>query len=187
MFDAFQQKLQQYDFTRQEIEQLTQSAKLIELPTRHMLLHQGEVAKEIFFLLEGICHAAYLTDKGKEFSKQFYWENDWIIGFESLVNQQPSPYQLESLTQCSILSLPIETLITWREQKHSIYLKLLETQLMYKENKERFMLLYTPEERYELFCQHYPNLRKRLNDYQIAAYLGITSISLSRIKKRNQS
>jgi hypothetical protein len=75
----------------------------------------------------------------------------------------------------------------WREQKRSIYLKLLETQLMYKENKERFMLLYTPEERYELFCQHYPHLLERLNDYQIAAYLGITSISLSRIKKRSQN
>ncbi|WP_111893033.1 Crp/Fnr family transcriptional regulator [Acinetobacter sp. MB5] len=187
MFDAFQQQLQQNDFTQLEIEQLRHSAKQIELPTRHILLRQGEVAKEIFFVREGICHAVYLTDKGKEFSKQFYWESDWIIGFESLINQQPSPYQLESLTQCSILSLPIETLRTWRTQKHSIYLKLLETQLMYKENKERFMLIYTPEERYELFCQQYPNLLERLNDYQIAAYLGITSISLSRIKKRSQN
>lgn len=187
MFDAFQQQLKQNDFTQLEIEQLRHSAKRIELPTRHILLHQGEVAKEIFFLLDGICHANYLTDKGKEFSKQFYWENDWIIGFESLVNQQPSPYQLESLTPCSILSLSIETLRTWRAQKHSIYLKLLERQLMYKENKERFMLLYTPEQRYELFCQHYPHLLERLNDYQIAAYLGITSISLSRIKKRSQN
>ncbi|CAM3086502.1 Crp/Fnr family transcriptional regulator [Vibrio tubiashii] len=187
MFDAFHQQLSQNGFTQPEIEQLTQSAQLIELPTRHILLHQGEVAEEIFFLLDGMCHSAYLTDKGKEFSKEFYWENDWIIGFESLVNQQPSPYLLESLTQCTLLSLPIETLRVWREQKHSIYLKLLETQLMYKENKERFMLLYSPEERYELFCQHYPNLLERLNDYQIAAYLGITPISLSRIKKRSQS
>ncbi|MDC5855247.1 Crp/Fnr family transcriptional regulator [Vibrio europaeus] len=187
MFDAFHQQLSQNGFTQPEIEQLTYSAQLIELPTRHILLHQGEVAEEIFFLLDGMCHSAYLTDKGKEFSKEFYWENDWIIGFESLVNQQPSPYLLESLTQCTLLSLPIETLRVWREQKHGIYLKLLETQLMHKENKERFMLLYSPEERYELFCQHYPNLLERLNDYQIAAYLGITPISLSRIKKRSQS
>ena len=75
----------------------------------------------------------------------------------------------------------------WRDNRHAIYLKLLETQLMYKENKERFMLLYTPEERYELFCQHYPHLLHRLTDYHIAAYLGITPISLSRIKKRQQN
>lgn len=187
MFDAFQQQLTSNGFTHQEIEQLEASARFIELPTRHILLQQGEVASEIYFLLEGICHSSYLTEKGKEFSKEFYWEHDWIIGFESLIKQQPSPYLLESLTPCSILSLPIETLRDWRDEKHSIYLKLLETQLMYKENKERFMLLYSPEERYELFCQHYPELLERLNDYQIAAYLGITAISLSRIKKRSQS
>ncbi|WP_408687443.1 Crp/Fnr family transcriptional regulator [Vibrio sp. TBV020] len=187
MLDAFQHQLANNGFTPQEIKQLSDTAKFIELPTRHILLHQGEIASEIHFLTEGICHSAYLTDKGKEFSKEFYWENDWIIGFESLIKQQPSPYLLESLTPCSILSLPIETLRQWRKEKHSIYLKLLETQLMYKENKERFMLLYSPEERYELFCQHYPELLERLNDYQVAAYLGITPISLSRIKNRQQS
>ncbi|AXN32258.1 Crp/Fnr family transcriptional regulator [Vibrio coralliilyticus] len=185
--ERFMEQLQATGFNHDEIAQLLDSSQLIELPTRHILLHQGQLADEIFFLIEGICHSAYLTDKGKEFSKEFYWEHDWIIGFESLIKQQPSPYLLESLTSCVLFSLPVETLRQWRSQKHSVYLKLLETQLMYKENKERFMLLYTPEERYELFCQHYPHLPERLTDYQIAAYLGITPISLSRIKKRMQS
>ncbi|EGA72354.1 hypothetical protein VISI1226_20470 [Vibrio sinaloensis DSM 21326] len=184
MLEAFKLQLVNHGFEPQEIEQVCQSAQLIELPTRHILLHQGEVAQEIHFLLEGICHSAYLTDKGKEFSKEFYWENDWIIGFESLIKQQASPYLLESLTSCCLVSLPIATLRKWREEKHSVYLKLIETQLMHKENKERFMLLYSPEERYEIFCTNFPDLLQRLNDYQIAAYLGITPISLSRIKKR---
>lgn len=46
------------------------------------------------------------------------------------------------------------------------------------------MLLYSPEERYQLFCHHYPDLEQRITDSQIAAYLGITAISLSRIKAR---
>ena len=161
-----------------------QSAKLIEIPTHHPLLYQNDYAKEVFFVLEGICHSVYQTTNGKEFSKEFYWENDWIVGFESLINTHPSPYLLQSVTRYTLLALPINTLKAWRQQKHSLYLKLLETQLMYKENKERFMLLYTAQERYALFCQDYPNLLDRLNDYQIAAYLGITPISLSRIKKR---
>ncbi|CAH0536060.1 Crp/Fnr family transcriptional regulator [Vibrio marisflavi] len=187
MIDLFQQHLQKNGFAQQEIDQLIQSAKLIELPEHQALLHQGEVANDVFFMLEGICHSAYLTDKGKKFSKEFYWEYDWIIGFESLINQQASPYLIETITRCSILSLPIETLGKWRKERHDIYLKLLETQLMYKEKKERFMLLHTPEERYELFCLNFPSLLERLNDYQIAGYLGITPISLSRIKKRSQN
>lgn len=187
MFENFRQQSTHNGFTSQEVDQLILSARQLELPTRHILLHQGQVAEEIYFLVSGICHSCYLTEKGKEFSKEFYWENDWLIGFESLIKQQASPYLLESLTPCTMISLPIAALRQWRDEKHSIYLKLLETQLMYKENKERFMLLYSPEERYQLFCQHYPELLERLNDYQVAAYLGITPISLSRIKNRHQN
>lgn len=184
MTQAFRHQLQQHHFTAEEIDQLQLSASLLELPTRHILVNQGERANEIYFLLSGVCHASYLTENGRQYSKEFYWENDWLIGFESLIQDAPSPYLLETLTPSELMCLPLATLLRWRAEKHSIYLKLLETQLMYKENKERFMLLYTPEERYRLFCAHYPNLLARLNDYQIAAYLGITPISLSRIKKR---
>ena len=183
----FKQQLSNAGFNQQDINQLVDCARLVELPTRHIMLNQGQVAEDIFFLIEGVCHSAYLTDKGKEFSKEFYWEDDWIIGFEGLIKQQASPYLLESLTACVLFSLPITTLRNWRDDKHPIYIKLLETQLMYKESKERFMLLYTPEERYELFSQHYPHLCQRLTDYHIAAYLGITPISLSRIKKRQKN
>ncbi len=66
-------------------------------------------------------------------------------------------------------------------------MKLLETQLGYKERKERFMLLNNPEQRYCLFIQQFPKLATKLSNYQIASYLGITPISLSRIKKRLKS
>ncbi|MBR9872998.1 MAG: Crp/Fnr family transcriptional regulator [Vibrionaceae bacterium] len=176
--------LTQNGFSEQEAAQLIEHGQELELPTRHILCHQGEFGSHIYFILEGLCHASYLTEQGKEFSKEFYWEKDWVIGFESVISNQPSPYLLETLTACRLFCLPIETLHRWRSDKHSIYLKLLETQLINKEHKERFMLLYSPEERYQLFCQHYPDLEQRITDSQIAAYLGITAISLSRIKAR---
>ncbi|HCE2477072.1 Crp/Fnr family transcriptional regulator [Vibrio parahaemolyticus] len=176
--------LTQHGFSEDEASQLMVYGQELELPTRHILSHQGEFSSHIYFILKGLCHATYLTEKGKEFSKEFYWEKDWVIGFESVIKDQPSPYLLETLTACHLFCLPIEALHQWRAEKHSIYLKLLETQLMNKENKERFMLLYSPEERYQLFCHHYPDLEQRITDSQIAAYLGITAISLSRIKAR---
>ncbi|MEZ9230110.1 Crp/Fnr family transcriptional regulator [Vibrio amylolyticus] len=184
MTERFVAYLEESGFSPCDIKALIESSSLLELPTRHILVNQGAHAEGIYFVVEGICHASYLTEKGKEFSKEFYWEQDWMIGFESVIKNQPSPYLLETLTETNLIYLPLNTLHKWREEKHSIYLTLLEAQLMYKENKERFMLLFTPQERYELFCQRYPDLHNRLNDYQIAAYLGITAISLSRIKNR---
>ncbi|PKF80489.1 Crp/Fnr family transcriptional regulator [Vibrio sp. vnigr-6D03] len=184
MEELFKQNLEQFNLSNDEIESIFSNANLLEFPTRHILTHQGESPYHAFFLLEGLCHACYLTSDGKQYSKEFYWEVDWLISFESLVKNGPSPYLLESLTPVKLLSFPIELIEQWRAESHPLYIKLLETQLMYKEGKERFMLLHSPEERYSLFCETYPDLVSRITDYQIAAYLGITHISLSRIKKR---
>ncbi|MDG2664597.1 Crp/Fnr family transcriptional regulator [Vibrio parahaemolyticus] len=176
--------LVKHGFLEPQANQLIENGDLLELTTRHILNHQGELSSHLYFIIEGLCHASYLTEHGKEFSKEFYWEKDWVIGFESIIKDQPSPYLLETLSACQLFCLPIEMLHHWRAEKHAIYLKLLENQLVNKENKERFMLLYSPEERYQLFCAHYPDLKQRITDSQIAAYLGITPISLSRIKAR---
>lgn len=183
----FIDQLREHGFNEREIIEVSNIASPLELPTRHILVNQGEHPDYLYFLLDGLCHACYLTVDGKQFSKEFYWELDWIIGFESLINQQPSPFLLESLTPISLLCIPFSALCEWRLKANPLYIKLLETQLLHKESKERFMLLYTPEERYALFCQNYPDLETRLTDYQIAAYLGITHISLSRIKSRLKS
>ncbi|CCN38560.1 putative cAMP-binding protein-catabolite gene activator and regulatory subunit of cAMP-dependent protein kinase [Vibrio nigripulchritudo SO65] len=184
MDKIFTECLEDLELSPLEVEEIEQSATLLELPTRHILTHQGEFPSHVYFLLEGLCHACYLTSDGKQYSKEFYWEVDWLISFESLVKSEPSPYLLESLTPIKLLSFPVELIERWRAESHPLYIRLLETQLMYKEGKERFMLLHSPEEKYSLFCETYPELLSRVTDYQIAAYLGITHISLSRIKKR---
>ncbi|KPA54773.1 Crp/Fnr family transcriptional regulator [Photobacterium leiognathi subsp. mandapamensis] len=159
-------------------------AQILELPTRHILLNQGQQAEQFYFLLDGLCHACYLTENGKQFSKEFYWDQDALIGFEGLITQSPSPFLLETLSASQLIALPITLIETWRAQGLALYINLLERQLVFKENKERFMLMYSPEERYQLFTQSFAELNFKLTDYQIASYLGITPISLSRIKKR---
>lgn len=181
---TFTKQLKQSCFTDKQITELIDISSPLELPTRHILVNQGELTESAYFVLDGLCHACYLTDDGKQYSKEFYWECDWVLGFESLINQQTSPFLLETLTPVTLLSFPVETIAKWRTQGNPLYIKLLETQLLYKEAKERFMLLYSPQQRYQLFCESYPQLENRLTDYQIAAYLGISHISLSRIKNR---
>ncbi|GLR76590.1 Crp/Fnr family transcriptional regulator [Aliivibrio sifiae] len=184
MLTNFINQLDGYGFTTEEIAELIQHSHQAQLTSKKIITRQDDVADNLYFLLDGICHASYLTDHGKQFSKEFYWQGDWIVCFEGVINNTKSPYTLETLTPTTLLSLPISYMKQWRTQSHPLYIKLLETQLMYKEKKERFMLLYSPQEKYEIFCQTYPELIEKLNDYQIAAYLGITHISLSRIKGR---
>ncbi|WP_318482332.1 Crp/Fnr family transcriptional regulator [Photobacterium leiognathi] len=176
--------LQQFGAEQTTIDDALAHAQILELPTRHILLHQGQQAEQFYFLLDGLCHACYLTESGKQFSKEFYWDQDALIGFEGLITQSSSPFLLETLSASQLIALPITLIETWRAQGLALYINLLERQLVFKENKERFMLMYSPEERYQLFTQSFAELNFKLTDYQIASYLGITPISLSRIKKR---
>ncbi|WP_417346914.1 Crp/Fnr family transcriptional regulator [Ferrimonas sp.] len=181
---TLEQALAQLGLTPYEANQLARAGRLRQLGSGETLSEQGRVPAQFHLLLEGLCHGVYHTENGRHYSKEFYWEGDWVIGYESLLDGGPLPFAFQALTDSTLVALTIEQLSLWRQQRHPAYLKLLETQLLFKERKERLLLLSTPEQRYRHFCEHYPQLLQRLADYQIAAYLGITPISLSRIKSR---
>ncbi|WDE04568.1 Crp/Fnr family transcriptional regulator [Thalassomonas viridans] len=176
--------LQQQGFSPEQASELNRQSEPIALAPRTIFMRQGDKVEYLYFVSEGLCQASYHTPEGKKFSKEFYWSGDCIVNFQSLLKQQHSPYALETLSASSLVRLPVAQVQLWRQQNHPCYQHLLETQLLYKENKERFMLLHTPQERYQLFSQQFPELTQQLTDYQLAAYIGITPISLSRIKKR---
>ncbi len=61
---------------------------------------------------------------------------------------------------------------------------LLRQQLGYKERKEAFLLLHSPEERYRELCHTFPHWPMRLTQVQLANYIGISPVTLSRIRRR---
>lgn len=61
--------------------------------------------------------------------------------------------------------------------------KLAEWLLIRKELRARSLLQQQAKERYLDFEEQYPDLVKRVPQYHIASYLGITEVSLSRLKR----
>lgn len=176
--------LRQHGLSQHNIAELCKQAETIQVPAKTALVKQGSQADKFYFLLNGLCHATYLTADGKQFSKEFFWKKSFIIGFEALLSQQAYPYTLETVIPSQLIALPIHFVEQWRAEHAFIYISLLELQLRNKEIKERVLLLHTPEERYKIFCDNFSELETILADFQIASYLGISPISLSRIKKR---
>lgn len=181
---VFTDFLQQYGLSQSNISELYKQAETIQAPAKTILVRQGIKADKFYFLLSGLCHATYLTADGKQFSKEFFWKKNFIVGFEALLTQQASPYTLETVMPSQLIALPVHFIEKWRAEQAAIYITLLELQLHNKEIKERVLLLNTPEERYKIFCDNFSELETILADFQIASYLGISPISLSRIKKR---
>ena len=119
---------------------------------------------------------------GGERSKEYYFQGELSFLYSSWLTNTPANYQIDALSNAKVIRVPLNLLNMkdWQSAK----IELLQQQLLYKEAKEAFLLLNTPEERYLHLIQNFPHWVSSLNDIQLSAYIGISPISFSRIKRR---
>lgn len=152
-----------------------------------VLLSANQCSGNIWFLDEGLIRNVYLTKEGKEFNKSFVAAPSFCGSTRELINGQASRFSIEALEPCSIITLPIKHLHQWKAEDikwQQLYIHYLESLLLKKEQREAELLLDDATTRYASFKKEYANLLGRIPAYQIAAYLGITEVALSRIKNR---
>lgn len=169
------------------IESLYHKIKLVELSPQKVLWSAGEQLQKIFFLNEGLLYAYFETSEGKSFCKEMYWGNDLIFGFRSLLSKTPLPFYVKAIERSQLFALDVKDY--WsaiRQDKHwkAFHQAGIQEYYLYKETKEEFLLLHNPQQRVVYFYEHYPELVERVPQHIVASYLGITPISLSRIKQR---
>lgn len=154
------------------------------------LFRQGDRAGNLFIIQQGLVKAYYETRDGKEFIKSFIQEGEFIGSMQAIVANNPNPFTVISIEDCRALEIPKTVLLdlVTREPKATETLNSLLLKLaMKKEMREYELLCLSAEERYLLFCHRESALLKRLSQNDVARYLGITPVALSRIRKRCRS
>lgn len=154
---------------------------------RTNLLRQGEISTHIFFVVSGALRLYYIDDDGRDISFQFFFEEQLVSSFESFYLETESKFSIESIEDSEILSLDKETFQMLSDKYPDI------KDLVTKFACNRFIdytniflsyLKNSPEERYIELLKSKPEILKRVPQHYIASYLGITPVSLSRIRKR---
>lgn len=178
---------QHYQMPQASIELLYQKTRYTRLKPQDMLWQAGHLLKKIYFLNAGLLYAYFETSEGKSFCKEMYWGQDLIFGFRSLLSQTPLPFYVKAIESSQLFA--IETKDYWEVVKidphwQAFHHAIIQEYYLYKEKKEEFLLLHNPQQRVIYFYQHYPELVTRVPQHIVASYLGITPISLSRIKQR---
>lgn len=148
----------------------------------YALLAQGAEQEAAFYIEAGIARACHYTRDGQERCKEFYFEGELCLLYDSWLAVSPARYQLEALTELQVVRMPLTLLDepAWQP----VCMALLRQQLGYKERKEAFLLLHSPEERYRELCPTFPHWPARLTQVQLANYIGISPVTLSRIRRR---
>ncbi|HTR27789.1 MAG TPA: Crp/Fnr family transcriptional regulator [Puia sp.] len=159
----------------------------IEVPARTILLREGEISRKAHFIEKG-CLRAWFNSKGKDITFQFFFEGQSVSSAESFRKRVPSILTIETIEPCVLhwigkehldkIMREIMEVPKLREQMTDI---LFERQLTYMYQFLSF-IKYTPQERYEQLVKERPDLVRRVPQQYIASYLGITPVSLSRIR-----
>jgi|SRR5690606_15281756 len=167
-------------------DKFSQYFKQQEIPAKTILLAEGKISKTMFFIEKG-CLRTWVNNDGKEITTQFFFEGDSVSSIESFRTNQPSLYSIESIEPCILQTLAqkdfqaiIETSPdSKREMEEHLFKRLLQGQKLFYS-----YLKNSPQQRYDELIAKYPHIVQRIPQHYIASYLGITSVSLSRIRNR---
>jgi len=151
-----------------------------------LVVWQGEVERRGAFVVKG-CLRSYVVDKKeKEHIIQFAPENWWISDQYSMLRGLPAMFSIDAVEDSDVLLFGPDffpLLQTISPEFQTFFHMLLQKSVAAMQRRLISTLSATAEERYLEFLQMYPTLAQRLPQRMIAAYLGITPESLSRVRK----
>ncbi|RXK86577.1 Crp/Fnr family transcriptional regulator [Filimonas effusa] len=150
-------------------------------------IREGENSSRLGYIKEGMIRSYHVNEKGIETTVLLRWEEQIVASYDSILMQKPSRFTYHALEKTTLL-----------EVEYSVIEKLLEDNPVFEKARYHFVLdmltqsleriesfiLQTPEERYLQLIKDKPDLLQRVPDKHLATLLGITPVSLSRIRKR---
>lgn len=154
---------------------------------RQPLLRAGEVARRLYLIEQG-CARLYVIDaEGRETSTQFFFEGQVVSSLESLLTGRPSVQHLATIEPCHLRV--VEAAEVMRRARTDAALQselhaLTQRRLIHYVNLYTSALAHSPTQRYvSLKAEHQQQL-ERIPLNILAAYLGVSAVHLSRIRRK---
>lgn len=163
----------------------SQTRKLLAKST---LLHPGETSRHAYFVESG-CLRMWYNDVGKDVTIKFFTPEHVVASLESFYHEEPSLFGIESIVPTAVRVVNKEMFAKELRESPAFKDEMLSIAVSCMSDYQILFLnqiLNNPEDRYRLIIKHNPQLFDFVPHHYIASYLGITPVSLSRIRKRVQ-
>lgn len=157
----------------------------IEIKKNQVIKAAHSVEKYGYFLVKGAC-GLFVWKENTEVCLDLHLENDFFTDDLSFYSGQPSPIEIIALEACTLLRLSKSNIDHLNSTPQGQLLFSIGNQLGYvqKQQQQLNLLTRTAEERYLELMADRPQLVQRIAQKHIASLLGITTQSLSRIRRR---
>ena len=168
-----------------EIELFLSISKYSIIKNKKLIFKSGRLNKYVFFILKGNVRIYNVKENGVEFVKHLRSEGT-ICGDASVFTEEIQTSNIEAIRETHILKFNIEDLEKLGFNNHKImvfYLNLLKEIVLVFSYRINSFVTMTPKERYLDLVKWNPSYLDSTFDKHIASFLGITPLTLHRIKK----
>jgi len=144
----------------------------------------GHTCKTIYFIKKGVARIYYFKD-GIDITERFFFENSIIARVESLFTGKPSRKAIQILEDAEIIAINSTQLFKLYDafpEIERLFRKIFEAAYVETVNRIEGMQFHSAEERYNALLTEASNVLMRVPLKYVASYLGITQVSLSRIR-----
>jgi len=144
----------------------------------------GHTCKTIYFIKKGVSRIYYFKD-GIDITERFFFENSIIARVESLFTGKPSRKAIQILEDAEIIAINSTQLFKLYDaypEIERLFRKIFEAAYVETVNRIEGIQFHSAEERYNALINEAPNVLMRVALKYVASYLGITQVSLSRIR-----
>lgn len=149
-----------------------------------VILRENTYCNHFYFITQGLAKMCF-TSEDKEFIMRFFPENILFTNIDSFTRQKPSKYTFIAIEDTTLFKIPIhyfEELCTQHHSLETFYRKFMTLANSNMMERISEMLEEDAKARYENFIKKSPMLLQRISLGDLASYLGITQVSLSRIR-----
>jgi CRP-like cAMP-binding protein len=187
MYQQIHHSIAQFvNLSDKEKDYLEEAFTIRHVPKTFKLVEEGQVSKELYFINKGLIRLFY-NKEGEEITGYIFKENLFSSSYDSFLTQAPSLQTLETLEDSELLVINRDDLDVLYEQvpkMHIFIRKMAEQRFINVQRILSSFILDSPAERYSKFEATNKDLLQRVPQHYIASFLGITPVSLSRIRKR---
>lgn len=173
--------------TLADLTEILKMSHIRRIPANGIYIDEGSVSKKLGLIRKGLIRAYRIKENGDDVTLMLRWENQFVASHDNIILNQPSRFIYQALEDTVLMELDYSRVdgILDSNPKLSSHRNLFLLRMLAEalERMESFVL-QTPEERYLQLLQDKPDIFNRVHNKYLATLLGITPVSLSRIRKR---
>ncbi len=174
------------ELSDEEIEAIKPRVELLKLDKNTPFIDERKVANHIAFIRSGYLRV-YFNKDGNEITRDITSVNSFITSLTSFITKKPSFEIVTTITDSELLLISRESLNYLYKNYNNwqmIGRRVVEEMFVRLQKRVYSLLTSSAEERYMQLMNEKPDILKNIPLQYIASYLGITSQSLSRLRRK---